>query len=53
MLSAMGNEDFVICDDLMKILNHKSHCLALVSDAEVVTVALVAAKYFHNHHFTK
>ena len=41
---------FVICDDLMKILKHKTHRLALVSDAEVVTVALVAAKYFHNHH---
>lgn len=40
----------VICDDLMKILNHKTHTFALVSDAEVVTGASVTAKYFHNHH---
>jgi hypothetical protein len=41
---------FVIIDDLMKQLDHHSHPLAQVSDAEVLTVAVVAAKYFQNHH---
>ncbi len=41
---------YVITDDLMKHLEHHSHVLAKVSDAEVLTVAVVAAKYFHNNH---
>ncbi len=41
---------FVIIDDLMEHLDHRTHCLAAVSDAEVITIAVVAAKYFHNHH---
>jgi len=41
---------FVIIDDLMKHLDHHSQPLAQVSDAEVLTVAVVAAKYFQNHH---
>jgi hypothetical protein len=41
---------FVIIDDLMEHLDHRSHPLARVPDAEVLTVAVVAAKYFQNHH---
>lgn len=41
---------YVIIDDTMRSLNHHSHALAKVSDAEVLTVAVVAAKYFHNNH---
>jgi len=42
--------NFVIIDDLMRILNHQSHRLAQVPDAEILTIAVVAAKYFQNHH---
>jgi hypothetical protein len=41
---------FVVIDDLMTALKHKSHPLAQASDTEVLTVAIVAAKYFQNHH---
>ena len=41
---------FVIIDELMEHLDHRSHVLAEVSDAEILTIAVVAAKYFHNHH---
>ena len=41
---------FVVIDDLMTALKHKSHPLAQASDAEVLTVAIVAAKYSQNHH---
>lgn len=34
----------------MAALEHTSHPLAQVSDAEVLTVAVVAAKYYQNHH---
>ena len=40
----------VIIDDMMKNLDHKDHVLAHFSDAEIITVAVVAAKYFQNHH---
>ncbi len=41
---------YVVIDETMRALGHHSHCLAQVSDAEVLTVAVVAAKYFQNHH---
>jgi hypothetical protein len=41
---------FVITDDLMKQLEHKSHHHATVSDSEIILVAIVAAKYFNNNH---
>ena len=41
---------FDIIDTVMLQLDHRSHCLAQVPDAEVLTVAVVAAKYFQNHH---
>ena len=37
---------FVILDDLMTTLQHHTHPLAHVSDAEILTVALTAGKYF-------
>lgn len=41
---------YVIIDDLLRSLNHRSHLLAKVSDAEVLTVAVIDAKYFNNNH---
>jgi len=41
---------FVIIDTVMEQLEHRSHVLAQVPDAEIVTVAVVAAKFFQNHH---
>ena len=41
---------YVIIDDTLKALGHESDKRALVSDAEVLTVAILAAKYFQNHH---
>lgn len=41
---------FSVIDDVMKGLNHQDHCLAKVSDAELLTVAVISAKYFQNHH---
>lgn len=40
---------FVMTDDLLTVLKHRSHVLAQVPDSEIITVALVAAKYFQNH----
>ena len=37
---------FVLADILMTKLEHTTHKLARVSDAEILTVALVAAKSF-------
>jgi len=49
------NDDFivpvyVIVDETMRALGHRSHGLARLSDAEVLTVAVAAAKYFRNNH---
>src|SRR5919205_2492410 len=41
---------FAIIDTLMVHLDHQSHPLAHVPDSEILTVAVVAAKYFQNHH---
>src|SRR5438067_4393739 len=41
---------YVVIDDTMRALGHTSHRLAGVSDAEVLTVAVVAAAFFDNHH---
>jgi hypothetical protein len=41
---------YCIIDDVLKKLGHRSHTLAQVDDAEVLTVAVVAAMYFQNHH---
>ena len=41
---------FVLIDSLLSRLDHQSHKLAQVPDSELLTVAVVAAKYFQNHH---
>ncbi len=40
---------FVVLDKTMAALGHQDHVLAQASDAEVLTVAVVAARYFQNH----
>ncbi len=41
---------FVSIDELMERLEHRSHVLAEVPDAEIITIAVVAAKYVHKQH---
>jgi hypothetical protein len=41
---------FVIIDTVLERLEHRSHVLAQVPDAEILTVAVVAARFFQNHH---
>jgi hypothetical protein len=41
---------FVVIDELLAGAGHRDHALARVGDAEVLTVAVVAAAYFQNHH---
>jgi hypothetical protein len=41
---------YVVIDDTMQALGHTSHRLAGVGDAEVLTVAVIAAAFFGNHH---
>ena len=40
---------YSIIADTMQELGHKSHRLASVSDPEILTVAVIAARYFQNH----
>jgi Transposase DDE domain len=41
---------FVLIDTLMEQLGHRSDVRAQVPDSEVIVIAVVAAKYFQNHH---
>src|SRR5215213_8106765 len=41
---------YVVVDELLGHAGHRDHGLARVGDAEVLTVAVVAAAYFQNHH---
>ncbi len=41
---------YVVIDDTMTALGHHSHCLAGLSDAEVLTIAVLAARYYGTHH---
>jgi len=41
---------YVVIDDTMKTLGQRSHCLAGLSDAEILTIAVRAARYDGNHH---
>jgi len=41
---------YVVIDDTMKALEHRSHCLSSLSDAEILTIAVLAARYYGNHH---
>ena len=40
---------YVVIDEMMTQVGHQSHPLARVSDAEILTVAVVAAAFFQNH----
>jgi hypothetical protein len=41
---------YCITEETMHKLGHKSHYLAGVSDAEVLTIAVVSAMYFQSNH---
>jgi len=41
---------FVITDDLLGVAGHQDHALTQVCASEVLTVAVVAAAFFQNHH---
>jgi len=41
---------YVVIDDILELIGHTDDARARVSSAEIVTVAIVAAKYFQNHH---
>ena len=41
---------FVVIDDLVKMMIYEDDVRATISASEVITVAIVASKYFQNHH---
>jgi hypothetical protein len=41
---------FIVIDTVLERLEHRNHVLAQVPDAEILPVAVVAAKFFQNHH---
>lgn len=41
---------YCIISETLKQMGHQSHKLAQVSDAEVLTIAVVSARYFQSHH---
>ncbi len=41
---------YVVFDDVLKAIGHVDDSRAVISSAEIVSVAVVAAKFFHNHH---
>ena len=41
---------YVMIDDLLAIMNHQDDSRARLSAAEILTVAVLSAKYFQNHH---
>lgn len=41
---------FVIIDDLMDNYGHQSDCRSKISDSEILTIAICAAKFCQNHH---
>ena len=41
---------FVLIDDLLTLMGHQDDSRTAVSASEIITVAVVAAKYFQNHH---
>jgi hypothetical protein len=43
---------YAIADDLLKAIGHTEDCRTLMSDAEVVTTALVAARFFGGNHLS-
>jgi len=43
---------YTICDDLLIAIGHRENSQAKMSDAEVMTTTLVAARYFGGNHQT-
>jgi hypothetical protein len=43
---------YTICDDFLIAQGHQDHPLAQMSDAEVMTTALIAARYFGGNQHT-
>ena len=41
---------YVVIDDLLKVMNYSDDSRATISASEILTVAVVAAKFFQNHH---
>ena len=41
---------YVIIDDLLKAMNHQDDSRASLNGAEILTIAVLSAKYFQNHH---
>ena len=41
---------YAITDDLLKAIGHTEDCRTQMSDAEVMTAALVAARFFGGNH---
>ncbi len=41
---------YVILDDLLRAMRHRTDCRAKTSDSEVLTVGVIAACQFANHH---
>lgn len=41
---------YVVMDDLLKLMNYQEDVRAKTKAAEILTLAVVAAKYFANHH---
>jgi IS5 family transposase len=41
---------YVILDDLLRAMGHRTDCRAQTSDSEVLTVGVIAACQFQNHH---
>lgn len=41
---------YCIIDDLMSLSGHESDTRSRISDSEIIFVAVIAAKYFQNHH---
>jgi hypothetical protein len=41
---------YVVIAETLRALEHRDHPQAQLPDAEVLTVAVVAAKHFQNHH---
>ncbi len=41
---------YVVLDDLLRVMGHRTDCRARTSDSEVLTVGVIAACQFQNHH---
>lgn len=41
---------YAITDDLLKAIGHDEDCRRLVSDAEIITTAIIAAIFFGGNH---